>query len=288
MTQGKTSNTISTSAARIGLRSLLAASIAAAVFAAPVSAQGLSAPAKDTAVYAPSVGQAGKDVVWVPTPDSLVTKMLDIAKVTPNDRLIDLGSGDGRTVIAAAKRGLTAHGIEYEPQMADLARRNIKEAGVSERATITTGDLFEADLTKAEVITMFLLPSINEKLRPELLKLRPGTRIVSNSFHMGDWEPDQSETVTEECKTYCTALLWIVPAQVDGNWKVGDRSLSIKQFNQTFTGKFGDQEITDGRLDGPRISFTAGGTKYTGTVDGNNINGSSSGSSTAKWTAKKA
>src|SRR6266545_5862687 len=167
-------------------------------------------PAKE---FEPQVGQAGKDVVWVPTPQALVDKMLDMAKVTPQDYLIDLGSGDGRTVITAAMRGLRAHGIEYNPDMVDLAKRNATSAGVAVQATFVQADLFESDFSKAQVVTMFLLPSINLKLRPTILNMRPGTRVVSNSFTMEEWQPDQVETIPD-CETWCTAHLWIVPAKV--------------------------------------------------------------------------
>src|ERR671914_212579 len=142
--------------------------------------------------YEPQVGQEGKDVIWVPTSQALVDKMLDMAKVTPKDYVIDLGSGDGRTVITAAKRGAKALGIEYNPDMVELSKRNAAKAGVSDKANFAKADLFESDFSKATVITMFLLPDINLKLRPKLLNLRPGTRIVSNSFTMGDWKPDES------------------------------------------------------------------------------------------------
>src|ERR671912_765683 len=156
--------------------------------------------------YEPQVGQEGKDVVWVPTPQALVDKMLDMAKLTPQDFLIDLGSGDGRTVITAARRGARALGIEYNPDMVDLAKRNATEAKVSDRATFEKADLFETDLSKATVITMFLLPEINLKLRPKILDLKPGTRIVSNSFTMGEWASDESASVGGECDHWCTAL----------------------------------------------------------------------------------
>ncbi|MEZ5286469.1 MAG: class I SAM-dependent methyltransferase [Vicinamibacterales bacterium] len=171
------------------------------------------APAKP---FEPQVGQPGKDVVWVPTPQALVDKMLDIAKLTPKDYLMDLGSGDGRTVITAAKRGTTAKGIEYNPDMVELARRNAEQAGVTDKATFEKADLFETDFSKAQVITMFLLPSINMKLRPTLLDLTPGTRIVSNTFTMEDWVADETAQVSEGCTSWCTALLWIVPAKVGG------------------------------------------------------------------------
>src|SRR4029453_7434927 len=168
------------------------------------------APAKP---FEPTVGQAGKDVVWVPTPQALVDKMLELAKVTPQDFVMDLGSGDGRTVITAAKLGATAMGIEYEPEMVALAQKNATAAGVSGKATFVKADLFETDFSKATVVTMFLLPSINMKLRPKILDMRPGPRIVANSFNMEDWDADQTETITDNCTSWCTALLWIVPAK---------------------------------------------------------------------------
>src|SRR5690242_19168886 len=178
-----------------------------AIFFAAALAQ--AQPAKD---FQPEVGQAGKDVVWVPTPQALVDKMLDMAKVTPKDYVIDLGSGDGRTVITAAKRGAKAHGIEYNPEMVELSKRNAEKEGVSDRATFAKADLFESDFSQATVITMFLLPDINKRLRPKILNLKAGTRIVSNSFDMGDWEADDTGTaVSEEGSSYYrTALLWIV------------------------------------------------------------------------------
>src|SRR6188472_642288 len=137
-----------------------------------------------TKPFEPTVGQAGKDVVWVPTPQALVERMLDLAKLTPQDFLMDLGSGDGRTVITAAKRGATAQGIEYNPDMVELSKKNAAAAGVTAKATFVKADLFETDFSKAQVITMFLLPSINMRLRPQILKMRPGTRIVANTFTM--------------------------------------------------------------------------------------------------------
>ena len=156
---------------------------------AGTSAATQAQPAKS---YERQVGQEGKDVVWVPTPQALVDKMLDMAKVTAKDFVIDLGSGDGRTVITAAKRGAKAHGIEYNPDMIELAKRNAAKEGVSDRATFAKADLFESDFSQAQVITMFLLSSINMKLRPKILDLKPGTRIVSNTFDMGEWRPDET------------------------------------------------------------------------------------------------
>src|SRR5688572_4706252 len=221
--------------------------------------------------FEPQVGQAGKDVVWVPTPQAVVDTMLDMAKVTKTDFVMDLGSGDGRTVITAAKRGARAMGIEYNPDMVDLSVRNAKEAGVTERATFVKADLFETDLSKAQVITMFLLPSINMKLRPKILDLAPGTRIVSNTFTMEDWQADETTTVTDGCSSsWCTALLWIVPAKVAGTWSTPNGALTLTQNFQMISGTLGSQAI-QGRLHGNEITFTAGTTKYTGTVDGNTI-----------------
>jgi precorrin-6B methylase 2 len=225
--------------------------------------------------FEPQVGQAGKDVVWVPTPQAVVDQMLDMAKVTKNDFVMDLGSGDGRTVITAAKRGARAMGIEYNPDMVDLSVRNAKEAGVTERATFVKADLFETDLSKADVITMFLLPSINMKLRPKILDLKPGTRIVSNTFTMEDWQADETNTVTDGCSSsWCTALLWIVPAKVAGTWDTPNGALTLTQNFQMLSGTLGNQSV-QGRLRGNEITLTAGNTKWTGVVDGNTIKFSS-------------
>jgi SAM-dependent methyltransferase len=235
--------------------------------------------------YEPEVGQAGKDVVWVPTPQVLVEKMLDMAKVTPQDFVIDLGSGDGRTVIAAAKRGATALGIEFNPDMVELSKKNAAAAGVGNKATFVKEDLFEADLSKAQVITMFLLPSINMKLRPKILDLKPGTRIVTNSFTMEDWQADQSETVTDDCTSWCTAHLWIVPAKVDGTWQLPQGSLALKQQFQMINGTLGASKIAEGRLRGDQIEFTIDKEKYTGRVDGDSMKGTTS--SGASWSATR-
>src|SRR4051812_17939032 len=187
--------------------------------------------------FEPEVGQAGKDVVWVPTPQAVVDKMLDLAKVTKDDFLMDLGSGDGRTVITAAKRGARALGIEYNPDMVALSKRNAEAAGVASRAQFEKADLFETDFSKANVITMFLLPDINLKLRPKILSLKPGTRVVSNTFTMGEWKPDQTHTVESGCDTsWCTALLWIVPARVAGTHTLPQGELTLKQNFQMLSG----------------------------------------------------
>jgi precorrin-6B methylase 2 len=224
--------------------------------------------------FEPQVGQAGKDVVWVPTPQTLVDKMLDMAKVTPQDFVMDLGSGDGRTVITAAKRGARAMGIEYNPDMVALSERNAKTAGVTDKATFVKADLFETDFSKATVVTMFLLPSINLKLRPKILDMKPGTRIVANSFNMEDWEADETETVGGDCTSWCTALLWIVPAKVEGTWTTPKGDLKLTQQFQKVTGSFGTQAISEGKLRGDELTFKAGGNTYTGKVEGNMIHGS--------------
>jgi SAM-dependent methyltransferase len=186
-----------------------------AVFCGAAFAQAQRAPASPA--YEPQSGQEGKDVVWIPTPQVVVDKMLDMAKVTPRDFVMDLGSGDGRTVITAAKRGARAMGVEYNPDMVEYARRNAEKAGVGDKASFVKADLFETDFSKATVITMFLLPDINLKLRPKILDLKPGTRIVSNSFSMGDWKEDDRVDLSRDagCNvSWCTALFWVVPAKV--------------------------------------------------------------------------
>ena len=227
-----------------------------------------------TDTYKPEVGQPGKDVVWVPTPQALVDTMLDMAKVTPQDLVMDLGSGDGRTVITAAKRGVSAIGVEYNPDMVQLSTNAAAAEGVSGRATFVQADLFETDLSKATVITMFLLPSINLQLRPTLLNLKPGTRVVSNTFDMGQWEPDEKKTLGPAgCTSWCTAMLWIVPAKAQGTWKTPQGNLTIMQTFQMISGTLGSTPIK-GKVIGDQISFTAGTTPYAGRVNGDTIQGS--------------
>jgi hypothetical protein len=240
------------------------------VVAALVLAHGSAfAQAAATKPFEPTVGQPGKDVVWVPTPQQLVEKMLDMAKLTPQDFHMDLGSGDGRTVITAAKRGARSEGIEYNPDMVALSQNNAKAAGVADRAIFRKADIFETDFSKANVITLFLLPQLNERLRPTILKMRPGTRIVSNTFTMGDWQPDQTETVGGDCVSWCTAHLWIVPAEVQGAWDVSGRgALTLQQNYQMLTGTLGNAQVSNAKMNGDQITFTAGGMTYTGKVNG--------------------
>ena len=260
---------------RTGLALLVAASGVA--LSPPALAQAKKAPAATASAYEPQSGQAGKDVVWVPTPQVLVDKMLDMAKVTPNDFVMDLGSGDGRTVITAAKRGVRALGIEYNPDMVALSRRNAAREGVAGKAEFAKADLFETDFSKASVITMFLLPDINLKLRPKILTLKPGTRIVSNSFTMGDWIADETATLNAEAgctASWCTALLWIVPARVAGTHKISQGEVTFRQDFQMLTGTLraeGKTFALEGRVRGEDVSFKAGGREYRGRMNGNRL-----------------
>jgi len=261
------------------------------VFAgAAAQAQVTSAPTQAPAEFKPTVGQAGKDVVWVPSPQALVDRMLDMAKVTPADFVMDLGSGDGRTVITAAKRGVRAVGVEFNPDMVALSRQNAAAAGVADRATFVQGDIFQTDISKATVITLFLLPDLNVRLRPTLLKMKPGTRVVSNSFRMGDWDPDESLELG--CDTWCTAFLWIVPARAEGNWQIGKGELVLKQDFQKLSGTLknanGTYAIANGRLHGDEISFSAGAAEYRGRVSDKVIEGTVvNGGKSAAWKATR-
>jgi hypothetical protein len=223
--------------------------------------------------FEPQVGQPGKDVIWVPTPQSTVDRMLDMAGAKPGDYVIDLGSGNGITVITAAKRGIKALGVEFNPDMVELSRRNAAKEGVSERATFVQGDIFKTDFSQATVLTMYLLPRLNMQLRPTILKMKPGTRVATNSFHMEDWKPDDgSNSSGEKCLEHCTSYMWIVPASVKGTWRTPVGRLKLEQKFQFFTGTLRTRgktlKITDGRLRGEAFTFTAGGRKYEGTVNG--------------------
>ncbi len=226
--------------------------------------------------YEPSVGQEGKDVIWVPTPENLVEAMLDMAKLTPDDYLIDLGSGDGRIVIAAAKRGARALGIEYNPDMVALSRKNAEKAGVADRATFVNADLFESDFSKATVITMYLLPHLNLKLRPAILNLKPGTRVVSHAFTMGEWTTDQTVEIDGR-----TAYLWIVPAKVEGVWTLHNDStnatLTLTQEFQVVKGSLKvngrERPLKDIKLRGDEIQFTSAEGQYVGRVNGKVMDG---------------
>jgi len=258
--------------------SLFARNAFAFLFAAFSVAALAQAPQETTgapAAYEPQSGQQGKDVVWVPTPQLVVDKMLDMAKVTGGDFVMDLGSGDGRTVITAAKRGARALGVEYNPDMVALSTRNAEKAGVSGRARFVQADLFETDFSRASVITMFLLPDINLKLRPKILRLKPGTRVVSNTFTMGEWKADETADLSGRCDaSYCNVLLWIVPARVAGTHKLPQGELTLKQQFQMLTGTLrtdGKTLPVKGKVRGNEISFTAGGHEYHGKATGKSV-----------------
>ena len=226
--------------------------------------------------FEPHSGQEGKDVIWVPTPQTLVDKMLDMAKVTSADYVMDLGSGDGRLVITAAKRGATALGVEYNPDMVELSIQRAAEAGVSEKAKFINADLFETDFSRATVITLFLMTDLNVRLRPKLLELKPGTRIVSNTFSMEEWTADETVNLQDDCSSWCKALLWIIPAKVDGKWKLEQGELTISQEFQMISGKLktGNNTVNiSGKLKGNEVSFTADNANYTGLVTGNRMQG---------------
>ncbi len=232
------------------------------------------APPAPAAAYEPTSGQEGKDVIWLPTPQVVVDKMLEVARVGPKDYVIDLGSGDGRTVITAARLGARATGIEYNPDMVEFARRNAEKAGVSAKATFAKADLFEASFSRASVVTMFLLPDINLKLRPKILALKPGTRIVSNTFTMGEWEPDTKVDMNGKpgCESsYCTVLYWVVPRRVAGTYSVAQGQITLKQNFQMLTGALKTDNATlelKGRVRGENIEFAAGDKKYRGRIKG--------------------
>jgi SAM-dependent methyltransferase len=230
-----------------------AALLAALLVALPAAAQTKPKPE----AYEPHVGQAGKDVIWVPTPDEVVERMLHMAQVTASDYVIDLGAGDGKIAIMAAKKfGARSTGIEYNPEMAKHAQRNAEKAGVAARARIVQGDIFVTDFTQATVLTMYLLPALNLKLRPQILAMRPGTRVVSHSFNMDDWEPDESSSMDGR-----RAYYWVVPAKVGGAWSleltgggaVQKTELTFEQKYQKLEGTVGLGAAVLGGLREPRL-----------------------------------
>jgi SAM-dependent methyltransferase len=239
----------------------------------------------------PFEGQDGKDVVYLPTPPALVEKMLDMAAVTPADYVIDLGSGDGRIVIAAAKRGARALGVEYDAGLVALATRRAADAGVADKASFVQADLFQTDFSHATVLTMFLLSDIMLKIQPQIAAMKPGTRVVSNSFEMDGWAPDDSQHLAA-CNTWCTAHVWIVPANVDGQWRLPQGELALKQTFQdlsgTLTADGNAVAITAARMRGDQIGFDVGDDRYTGRVTGDRIEGrATSGQSSRDWTATR-
>ena len=234
--------------------------------------------------YTPTVCQQGKDVVWVPTPEDLVERMLQMAQVGARDVVMDLGSGDGRIAIAASKRAAKAVGIEFNPDMVNLSRRNnTRDSG---KAEFINGDVFKTDFSSATVLTMYLLPQLNMRLRPTILDMKPGTRVVAHQFNMEDWEADEVSEID-----WRRAYLWIVPAKVEGTWQFGGGKLTLKQKYQMISGSLvaGGQTIAiGGKMRGDQISFNAGGTEYSGKVNGNAIEGTvKTASQSTTWSAKR-
>ena len=266
---------------KISLRPLL---LCFAFAAAGALAQEAAKP--DARLYEPTIGQEGKDVVWVPTPDALVEKMLDLAKVTAQDYVMDLGSGDGRNIIAAAKRGARGRGVEYNPDMVELSKALAAKAGVADKAEFVRGDMFEADISQATVMALFLLPDNLSRLIPKFIDLRPGTRMVLNGFAVPGWDPDVTERAEGDCGSWCTAYLYFVPAKVAGTWQLPQGQLVLEQTFQKVTGRLSQggkrMDITDGLLKGDILTFTAGGAKYEGRVNGDTMSGMG-----GAWTAKR-
>src|SRR5688572_20020589 len=240
-------------------------------FAAVTHAQSTTEP------YQPKVGQAGKDVVWVPTPAEMVERMLDLAGVTPKDVVMDLGSGDGRNVIAAAKRGARAVGVEYNADLVELSKKNADAAGVGDKATFVQGDMYEADVSKATVLALFLLPENLRVLLPKILDMKPGTRVVANTFGFSGWTPDATTRMEEGCRSWCEAMLYVVPAKVDGSWQLPQGTLELHQDFQTVRGTLTSNGETltleNGAVKVDELTFTAGQATYTGRVRGDTITG---------------
>jgi precorrin-6B methylase 2 len=219
----------------------------------------------------------------------MVEKMLDMAKLTPSDVLVDLGSGDGRMIIAAAKRGIRARGVEFTPELVEHSRRLAREAGVAEKATFVQGDMYVADISDATVLALFLLPENLDRLKDKFLALKPGSRIVLNTYKITGWEPDVTETMKGDCQSWCTVMVHIVPANVAGSWKLPQGELMLTQQFQMLTGELVSgatrTAIADARMLGEEITFTAGGVKYTGRVSGGRMSGTRSDGQS--WTATK-
>ena len=273
------------------LRIIVVRSLLAACLALGAGTPGAQAPAKP---YEPMVGQEGKDVVWVPTADVMVEKMLDVARVTPDDFVIGLGSVEGRTVIAAAKRGARSLGVEYNPDLVEYAKRRAAAAGVPGRALFVQGDMYAADISSASVLALFLLSENLSKLLPKFLELRPGSRIVTNTYEIPGWTADASETVREDsCTSFCTVFLYVVPAKVAGAWRMPEGDLTLKQDFQRITGTFSvggaSVPIENGRLNSSEIRFSVNGVEYAGRIDGDTMEGiaKDKGASTA-WRGTRA
>jgi precorrin-6B methylase 2 len=247
------------------------AALVTLAIASPVVAQTASRQ------YEPKVGQQGKDVVWVPTPPEMVEKMLDLAGVTPKDMVIDLGSGDGRNVIAAAKRGARALGVEFNPDLVDYSRQSAEKEGVGDKAKFVQGDMYEADISQATVLALFLLPSNLERLTPKFLALTPGTRIVANTFGLSGWTVEATTNLADGCVSWCEAMLYIVPARVQGTWSLGGDTLEVQQDVQklsgTITANGQAAPLENGAIKGEAVTFAAAGKTYEGRVKGDTFEG---------------
>jgi hypothetical protein len=248
-----------------------------------IAAACVDSPAAQTAAqtkeeFVPQVGQPGKDVVWVPSPEETVAKMMEVGKITAQDFVVDLGSGDGRNVIAAAKLGARGLGVEYNPDMVALSKRIAAKEGVAERAQFVQGDMYEADFSKATALALFLLPSNLTTLRDKIFNLPAGTRVVLNTFSIPDWTPDEQTTV-ENCSQWCTVMLNIVPAKVAGTWRTGDgrEFMLTQQFQMlsgTARGSDGQTINVTGRLRGNDVMLSTGKQEFNGRVKGGVIEGS--------------
>jgi precorrin-6B methylase 2 len=244
----------------------------AAAFAAALA----PAAAQNGENYRPELYQEGKDVVWLPSQAAIVAQMLDMARLGPGDFVVDLGSGDGITVIAAAKRGVEALGIEYDEKLVGFARRNAEKEGVAHKARFVQGDFFKTDFSQATVLTLFIQRHLNLQMRPAILQMRPGTRVISNTFDMDDWIADEGATVEGDCNYFCTALLWVVPARAAGSWRMEQGMLHLEQHFQMLSGTLtygASEEPVQGKLIGTEIVLAAGRTILRGRVNGNTIEG---------------
>lgn len=263
-----------------------------------------------------AMAQEGRgDVVYVPTPQIVVDTMLEMAKVGPNDFVIDLGSGDGRIIItAASKRGARGFGVDLDTVLLKLANQNAQKAGVTDKVHFVEQNLFLTDLSKATVITSYLLPQMNLRLRSKVMSLKPGTRLVAHDYHFGDWDPDeQRELIVPEKKVGASGIsyifFYVVPARVPGKWQslvtIDGRETPMEfTLQQSFQELEGKVDIRDtsadlrGRMTGERIRMIAGGRngvarhEFIGQVDGGNITGTLAiGEGAARkqlpWTAKQ-
>lgn len=265
------------------------AALIAACFAAVAGVAAAQTPNKP---YEPMVGQDGKDVVWVPNPEVMVETMLNMAQVTAQDFVIDLGSGDGRNVIGAARRGARARGVEFNPDLVEHSRRLAAAAGVTGLVEFVQGDMYVADITPASVLALFLLPENLGRLTPKFIAMKPGSRIVSNTYEIPGWHADASQTVRDECAAFCIVFLYVVPAKVAGNWRLPDGELALSQDFQRIAGTYDYNGITlpleNVRLNGVEIGFSANGIEYHGRIDGDVMQGTAKGrNGTAGWRATR-